>query len=37
MTYSVIAKSCHKILTGKTYWKNIALPAILYGTSVIPT
>ena len=35
MTYSVIAKSCHKILIGKTYWKNIALPAILYGTSVI--
>ena len=23
MTYSVIAKSCHKLLIGKTYWKNI--------------
>ena len=35
MTYSIIAKSCHKIMIGKTYWKNVALPAILYGTAVI--
>ena len=35
MAYSVIAKSCHKVIIGKTYWKNIALPAILYGTAVM--
>ena len=35
MTYAVIAKSCHKVMIGKTYWKNVALPAILYGSSVV--
>ena len=35
LTYSVIEKSCNKLLIGKTYWKSIALPNILYGTSVI--
>ncbi|XP_068218538.1 golgin subfamily A member 6-like protein 6 [Palaemon carinicauda] len=35
LTYSIIAKSCHKILIGKTYWKNVALPGILYGTAVM--
>ena len=35
MAYSVVAESCRKVLRGKIYWKNIALPAILYGTSVI--
>lgn len=35
LTYSVIGKSCNKVLIGKTYWKNVALPSILYGTSII--
>ena len=35
MTYPVIAKSCNKLLIGKTYWKSIALPSILYGTNVM--
>lgn len=35
LTYSVIARSCHKITVGKAYWKNVALPSILYGTSII--
>lgn len=35
MTYSVIAKSCAKLLIGKTYWKNVALPSIMYGLSII--
>ena len=35
MTYPIIAKSCHKVLIGKTYWKNLAIPAILYGTNII--
>ena len=35
LTYSIIAKSCNKVLIGKTYWKSVALPSILYGTSTI--
>lgn len=35
MTYSIIAKSCHKITIGKTYWKNVCLPSILYGANII--
>ena len=33
---AVIAKSCNKLLIGKTYWKkSAALPSILHGTEVI--
>ena len=32
---AVIAKSCNKILIGKTYWKCAALPSILDGTEAI--
>ncbi len=35
MTHSVIERSCSKILIGKTYWKSVALPSILYGINVI--
>ena len=35
VTYSVIAKSCNKLLIGKTYWKSLVLPSVLYGTNVI--
>ena len=35
MTYSVIARSCSRILIGKTFWKCIALPGILYGINII--
>ena len=34
MTYAVIEKSCNKLLIGKTYWKSVALPSILYGINV---
>ena len=34
-TYSIIAKSCNRLLIGKTYWKCLSLPAFLYGTSLI--
>ena len=34
-TYPVIAKSCNKILIGKTFWKSLALPSILYGANII--
>ena len=36
MTYNVICKSCNKLMIGKTYWKCLALPSILYGTRVMP-
>ena len=32
---AVIAKSCNKILIGKTYWKNAALPSIMHGTEIV--
>ena len=35
ITYSVIEKSCNKLLIGKTFWKGIALPSLLYGTNII--
>ena len=35
LTYCIIEKSCNKLLIGKTYWKNIILPSILYGTNII--
>ena len=35
MTYGIISKSCNKVLIGKTYWKGIALPAVLYGANVM--
>lgn len=35
MTYPIIAKSCNKVLVGKTYWKGVALPTILYGAPIV--
>ena len=35
ITYSVINRSCNRLLIGKTYWKCVALPAILYGSNII--
>ena len=35
ITYSVIEKSCNKLLIGKTFLKSIALPSLLYGTNII--
>ena len=32
---AVIAKSCNKILIGKTYWKKAALPSIMHGTEIV--
>ena len=34
-TYSVINKSCNKMIIGKTFWKSIAIPAIIYGSGTI--
>ena len=35
MTNSVIEKSCHRVMMGKTYWKGVVLPSALYGAEVI--
>lgn len=35
LTFSVIARSCNKILIGKTYWKSVVLPSLLYGLGVV--
>ena len=35
ITHSVMIKSCNRLLIGKAYWKHVAVPAILYGSSVI--
>lgn len=29
ITYSVVARSCERLLMGKTFWKSIVLPAVL--------
>ncbi|XP_043192465.1 uncharacterized protein LOC122365374 [Amphibalanus amphitrite] len=34
MTYGVIARSCNKLMIGKTFWKSLALPSILYGANI---
>ena len=35
MTNSVIEKSCHWVMMGKTYWKGVVLPSVLYGVEEI--
>lgn len=35
MTFSVTARSCNKLLIGKSYWKSVVLPSVLMGGAVI--
>ena len=35
MTNSVIEKSCHRVMMGKTYWKGVVLLSALYGAEII--
>ena len=35
MTFSVIARSCNRLLLGKSFWKSIVLPNILYGNAIV--
>ena len=35
MTRGVIVRCCSKILTGKTFWKNVALPSILDESNIM--
>ena len=34
-TYSVIKRSCNKMLIGKTYWKGVILPSVLHGVGLM--
>lgn len=33
--YSVLGRSCNRMLIGKTFWKGMALPYFLYGQEAI--
>ena len=35
MMYSTIINACDRVLIGKTYWKQIAMPSFLYGQEII--
>ena len=28
MTYSVVHRSCNKLMIGKTHWKSVVMPAV---------
>ena len=35
MSYSVVSRSCHRMMIGKTYWKSMILPSVMHGTELI--
>ena len=35
MTYSIISRSCNRLMIGKNYWKSMCLSIILYAAEVI--
>ena len=35
MTFSVISKSCDKLLIGKTYWRSVVQPRVLSAAAVV--
>ena len=35
IVYPVISRSCNKLLIGKTFWKSVALPYVLYGCNAV--
>ena len=35
MTYSIIMRSCNKVLIGKTYWEGVVVPGLLFGSAVV--
>ena len=35
MTYLVVVRACSRLVIGKTYWKSVVLPSILYASAVI--
>ena len=35
LTYSVISKSCNRLMMGKTYWKGVVIPSVMYGAGLM--
>ena len=35
LTFSIIARSCNKMVRGKTYWKSVVQPRVLSATGVM--
>jgi len=35
ISYSVMSRSCNRLLIGKTYWKSVVLPSVLKSSQVI--
>ena len=35
VTYSVVGRSCDRLLIGKTFWKSVILPSVLHASQVI--
>ena len=35
ITFSVIARSCNKMIIGKTYWKSVVQPRVLSAAAVV--
>lgn len=35
LTYSVIEKSCHRVIIGKAFWKSVVLSSVLFGMEVM--
>ena len=35
LTFSVISKSCDKLLIGKTYWKSVVQPRVMSAAAVV--
>ena len=35
MTFSVMARSCNKMMIGKTFWKSVVLPGVFVGNAVL--
>ena len=34
-TFSILNRSCNRVMIGKAYWKSVALPAVIYGSGVV--
>jgi len=35
LSYSVLSRSCNRLLVGKTYWKSVILPSVLKSSQVV--
>ena len=35
MMYSTMAYACNRILVGKTFWKFVAMPSLLFASEVV--